>query len=110
MAQIDVGVLAGEVAKAMGSTLAAYGSDAASYAKTEGEKIAVSIRQIIELYAGGKIDAEEARLKLDLQKNTTRIVLLSVEGIGIIAAEQAINAGLSVIRGAVNSAIGFALL
>lgn len=110
MAQIDVGALTGEIGNAMAAVLVGGGKTAAIYAKNEAEKIAISIRQIGELYASGIIDAEEARLKLDIQKNTSRTMLLAVKGIGILAAEQAINAGVSVVRDTVNKALGFALL
>jgi transposase len=110
MAQIDVGALTGDMAGAMTGALLGGGKTAAIYAKNEAEKIAISIRQIAELYASGIIDAEEARLKLEIQKNTSRTMLLAVKGIGILTAEQAINAGLGVVRGAVNTALGFALL
>ena len=110
MAQIDVGALTGEIGSAMAAALAGGGKTAAIYAKNEAEKIAISIRQIGELYASGLIDAEEARLKLDIQKNTSRTMLLAVKEIGILTAEQAINAGMNVVRDAVNTALGFALL
>ena len=45
-----------------------------------------------------------------MQKNASRSVLLTVEGLGILAVEEAINAALDVIKGAANKAIGFALL
>jgi hypothetical protein len=110
MAQIDVGALTGEIGNAMAAVLAGGGKTAAIYAKNEAEKIAISIRQIGELYASGIIDAEEARLKLDIQKNTSRTMLLAVKGIGILTAEEAINAGVGTVRDAVNTALGFALL
>lgn len=110
MGQIDVSALTGEIAGAMTGVLMSGGKTAEIYAKNEAEKIAISIRQIGELYASGVIDAEEARLKLDIQKNTSRTMLLAVKGIGILTAEQAINAGLATVCGAVNTALGFALL
>jgi hypothetical protein len=45
-----------------------------------------------------------------MHKNTTKIVLLSVEVVGIVAAEQAINAALDTVKTAVNTAVGFGLL
>jgi len=110
MADLDVGDLASQVAGAMIGQLAAYGSDAESYAKAEAQKIAISIAHIGELLASGAIDEYEAKLKFDIQRNATRTMLTTVEGIGIIAAEQAINAGLNAIKGLVNGALKFALL
>jgi hypothetical protein len=38
------------------------------------------------------------------------MVLLTLEGLGLLAVEAAINAALKVVSDTVNSAIGFALL
>ena len=37
-------------------------------------------------------------------------VLLTIEGLGIVAVQNAINAALSVVKDTVNTAIGFTLL
>lgn len=72
--------------------------------------LAHSLIDIEEMKLDGTITEEQARLLLDMHKNTTKIVLLSVEVVGIVAAEEAINAALDSIKTAVNTAIGFALL
>lgn len=58
----------------------------------------------------GELDEEEARLYLDIRKNALRAVVLATEGIGLVAAENAINAALGAVRNAVNKALGFPLL
>jgi hypothetical protein len=58
----------------------------------------------------GFIITEQSRLKLSLQKNVFKTVLLTEAGIGLLAVENALNAALDLIKGAVNTAIGFALL
>ena len=45
-----------------------------------------------------------------MQKNATKTVFLTVEGLGILAVEAAMNAALKTIRDAVNTAVGFVLL
>ena len=84
--------------------------DIKSYAETESKKLAHTLILIEELYLSKKIDQDEVRLHLDIQRNSTRIVFLAIEGLGILAVEQAINAALAVIKDSVNKAIGFALL
>ncbi|MDI6765423.1 MAG: hypothetical protein QME52_01120 [Bacteroidota bacterium] len=80
------------------------------YAESEGKKLGECIITIEKMYIEGKISQEQAQLLLDIQKNAMRTVLLTVEGIGILAAEQAINAALNVVKDTVNTALGFTLI
>jgi hypothetical protein len=45
-----------------------------------------------------------------MQANASQSVLTAVETVGMIAAQDAINAALQVLTQVVNSAVGFALL
>ncbi len=45
-----------------------------------------------------------------MQLNASKAVLLTIEGIGLLAAEAAVNAVLDVIKDSVNTALGFAIL
>jgi hypothetical protein len=56
------------------------------------------------------LDEPRAKLLLDMQKNASSSVLQTVKGLSLLAAEQAINAALNVLRSSVNTAIGIALL
>jgi hypothetical protein len=80
------------------------------YAKAEFKKTAESIAMIVRLHAAGKLSKKKARLHMEIQKNASRTVLLTIEGLGIIAVEQAINAALGAVRDTVNTAIGFRLI
>jgi hypothetical protein len=80
------------------------------YAKSEGVKMAQCLATIASLVALGTIDEEEAKLHLEIQKQAARSILLTVEGLGALAVEAAINAALAVAKDAVNSALGFALV
>jgi len=80
------------------------------YAESELKKLGENLLLIEKLRAAGEMSEEEARLYLDMQKLAMRNVLISIEGIGIITAERAINAALGVVRDSVNKALGFALL
>ena len=84
--------------------------DIESFAKTEFQKLAHTLVSIGEQLAGGVINQEQAELLLDMQKNATRAVFTTVEGLGILAAEAAINAALDAVKGIVNSAVKFTLL
>ncbi|MEO6455152.1 MAG: hypothetical protein ABIN97_13815 [Ginsengibacter sp.] len=56
------------------------------------------------------ITKAQAKLLVSMQKNTIKMVLLSEKGLGLLAAEEAINAALNAIKTAVNTATGFVLL
>jgi hypothetical protein len=98
------------IANAMLGVLQKGGTALAEYAKSEAAKFAQSIETIGTLYASQQIDQDEAAAQLALQKAASQTVLTSIEGIGVILAGQAINAGLQAVAGIVNKAIGFALL
>jgi hypothetical protein len=84
--------------------------DIEAYAKSEGVKMAQCLATIESLVAAKKMDEEEAKLQLDIQKQAARSILLTIEGLGALAVEAAINAALSVAKDAVNSALGFVLI
>lgn len=102
------------VAQSMGTAfLSSLKNDAPSiktYAEEEGKKFAQSLAMIEALKIAGKIDEAEAKLHLEIQKNATRTVFLTVRGLGALAVENAINAALSAVRGMVNTALGISLL
>jgi predicted deacylase len=85
-------------------------SDVRDYAEGEAEKMALTLAKITDLRTSGKIDEQQAQALLEMQKHSMRMVLLTVEGIGLITAQNAINAALGAVRTVVNSSIGFGLL
>ncbi len=83
---------------------------AKDYAETEFKKIGEQILLIEKRKLTGEITEEEAKLLLRMQANASKAVLLTIEGIGLLAAEAAINAVLKVIKDTVNAAIGMAVV
>jgi hypothetical protein len=45
-----------------------------------------------------------------MQKNSALAVLLTVQGLGLLTVESAINAALGAVKETVNTALGFLLL
>lgn len=84
--------------------------DIKEYGEAEAKKLAQTLVMIEALKESGKINKRQATLHLEIQKNATRTVLLTLEGLGVLAVEGAINAALKVVKDAVNTAVGFALL
>jgi signal transduction protein with GAF and PtsI domain len=80
------------------------------YAETEFKKIAETIATIAKMVAAGQMGEEEAKLHLQIQASASRAVLLCVEGLGLLAAEAAINAALASVKDLVNAALPFKLL
>lgn len=107
---IDVDHLVHEMSNAAASVLKTKWPDVKSYAETEFRKIGQTIERIARELAAGDITEEQATLLLDMQKGASRSVMITVEGMAVIAAEQAINAAFDAVRQTVNTAIGFGLI
>ncbi len=87
------------------------GADAVKkYLKTESEKLAITLRMILEGAAKGEISPEEAKILLQMQKTAARSVLTAAEGLSVLTAEAAINSALGAVKDFVNSRVGFPLL
>jgi hypothetical protein len=107
---IDVDRLVQDMAAAAATILKTRWPDVKSYAETEFRKIGETIALIAREWARGEITEEQATLLLDMQKGASRSVMITVEGMAVVAAEQAINAAFDSVRRTVNAAIGFALI
>lgn len=107
---INVDELLGDMLGAAKDVLSEKWPDIEDYAETELKGIAEGIALIEKLHISGSISDEQAKLLLDMKKNTAKIVLLSMEGLGLLAVEQAINAALDVVRETVNESLDFTLL
>jgi hypothetical protein len=108
--QLDAGALAEQMLAAALPILIKNAQDAEAFAETEFTKIAQTIVSIGELVAAGQINQQQAGLLLDMQKSASRTVLLTLKGLALLAVEEAINAALDVVAGAVNVALGFKLI
>ncbi len=107
---IDAGALAKQMFDAAFAVLKGKAPSIAGYVQGECAKIAQTFITIEDGAQSGQISPDEAAVLLDMQKSATRSVLLSAEGLGLLAVEQAINAALDVVRPIVNAALGFALV
>ncbi len=81
-----------------------------TYAEAEFKKLGETVIAVQKSKLAGNITEEEARLLMDMQKNAMRSVMLTVEGLGIIAVEEALNAALDVVRSTINTAVGWTIL
>ena len=107
---LNASVLATNMLNAAKGVLAEKWPEIKDYAETETKKLAESLVMIEKLKLAREISNEQAKLHLDIQKNATRTVLLAIEGLGILAVEQALNAAFAAVKDTVNTAVTFALL
>ena len=107
---LDTGDIASSMLGAMKQVLSKYWHVVSSYAESESKKTAETLATIEQELITKQIDQVQASALLDIQKHATRTVLLTVEGIGLVAAETAINSAFGAIRTLVNDAVGFNLI
>lgn len=110
MSEINVQELASKMLDAAKNVFASKWPEAKDYAESEFKKIAEAVAFIETQRAIGEMSDEKAKLHLDMQKNAAKMMLLCLEGLGLIAVEQAINAALAAVKETVNTALGFAIL
>lgn len=110
MAKIDVSELVAKMSEAAAAKLSDAWPSVADFATEEFRKLGQAVIFVQCQHAEGKMTEQQARLHMQIQKNAARIVLLTIEGLGILAVEAAINAALAVVKETVNTAVGFALL
>lgn len=99
-----------DILAALKGTLTEKWPEIKEYGEAESKKLAQAIVMIEALKVSGKINEEQAALHLEIQKNASRTVLLTIEGLGVFAVEAAINAAFNAVKDAVNTALGFSLL
>jgi len=84
--------------------------DIKEYGESEAKKLAQTLLMIEALKISGEINEKQAQIHLKIQENSTRMVFLTVEGLGILAVEAALNAALDAVKQTVNKAVGFLLI
>lgn len=104
--KIDIDKLLKGMLEAAGGVLKKQWPKAKDYAENEFRKLLLEAQHIGKLKAAGKITEQEAVYLMDMQRNASRAVMLTIEGLGILAIEAAINAALAVVRDTINSALG----
>ena len=110
MSSINVDQLVTSMLQAAQGGLADKWPEARDYAESEFKKIGQAIAFIEAQRALSLMSDEKAQLHLEMQKNAAKTMLLTLEGLGILAVEAVINAALDAVKSAVNTALGFALI
>jgi hypothetical protein len=110
MPDLSVSDLMNDMLGAVKASLGKDFSKAKDFAKPEFQRLARSLVDIAKLVAEKKVNQQQARSLLAIHRNTTQTVLLTIEGLGVIAVENALNAAFDVIRTTVNRVVKFALV
>jgi hypothetical protein len=107
---LSTSALAKQMLTAAKGEIADKWPDVKIYAESEAKKLAQTLIMIEKLKASGRITKKQADILIDMQKQTARVVLLTIEGLNLLAAEAAINAAIKSVRESVNGAIGWRLI
>jgi len=107
---LDTGKLSQQIVAAFHGSLRERWPEIQAYGESEALKLAQTLVMIETLRQTGKITPAQAALHLEIQKNACRSVLLTLEGLNLLAVEAALDAALGVLRETVNGALGFTLL
>ena len=110
MPNIDITTLASQMLTAVKPSLQQHWNDVRPFAETEMQKLAATALQIELGQRDGSLTKAQAEILLKMQANATSAVLTAVQTVGMIAAQDAINAAIGVLTAAVNTAVGFAFL
>ena len=110
MLQLNFNSLLNSMLNAAKGSLADNWPGISNLATVSLKTLANNLLEIEKMNIDGTITTPQANLLLDMQKNALKTVLLSEEGLGLLAAEAAINAVLDAVKTAVNTALGFALI
>jgi predicted ATP-grasp superfamily ATP-dependent carboligase len=106
---LDINKVASDMLQASASSLIKGGEQASEYASHEYAQFIEDIEHVQTMAEQGTISAAEAQALVDQHKMSMQAVLLCVEGLGVIAVQNAINAALQVLNTAIAAALGTAV-
>ena len=84
--------------------------EAKDFAEAEFKKLLENTEFLAKKVASGEMTPERAQRHLRMSKNAAEAVLLTIEGIGLDAAESAVNGALDIVKKAVNAALPVSIL
>ena len=107
---LDVNSILSDMINAAKTSLGDSWKDVKDIATASFKNLAQTLAEIEQMKLAGTITPEKAALMLDMQKQAVIIAIATEEALGLVAAQNALNAALDVVKGVVNTAIGFAIL
>ena len=110
MDTVDIQALGASMIDAARAALPGRGQALQATAEMELRRLAGALADIGDLLARGEIDQERARDLANIHRLSVRSVLRSVEGLGVLAADQTLQAVTGVAASVLNRIVGFKLL
>jgi hypothetical protein len=104
----DTDKVVSDMLQASASSLVKGGTQASEYASHEYAQFIDDIEHVQTMAEQGTITPAEAQALVDQHKMSMQAVLLCIEGLGVIAVQNAINAALQVLNTAISVALGAA--
>lgn len=84
------------------------GQQASAIASHEFQQYIINIEHIQTMAEEGNVTDQEAQFLVDQYKMSMKALLLTIEGLGVIATQKSINAAIDVLNSALNAALGAA--
>ena len=106
----DEKALLSDMLDAARQTMTENWSELQTFVEWESRHILESVDRIARLKEEGRIDEDQARLQMEIQRETFISLLLTVKGVRLVQAENAVNAVMSVLGKAANRMLGWSLL
>jgi replicative superfamily II helicase len=103
MPDIDIQQLVQKMLSASKGELGNHFKEARDYAAQSYKNILENADLLASKAANGELSEEQAKILLNMHIKAAQNVLLTIEGIGIVAAERAINAAIAVVKDAANA-------
>jgi len=110
MAGIDIEGVSEHMITAAKGLLGDKWEEAGVFAEREFRKFAQDMSEIARWKTTGAITEEQAAVLSRLHQRSMMMVLTALEGISLALAEKTINSSITVVRSAINSAIGWNIL
>lgn len=107
---LDPEALASQMIEAARGVVGGSWPKTRQYFEAESKMFAQRLASIAAMRAEGLISQARAKQHVEFQTEAWETALLAVKGLTQLMVEDALNAGIKVIRKAVNTAVGFALL
>ena len=83
---------------------------ARKFIESSARTLAANTKEVADWLAKGEVTVDEAQALMRMHERSAKMALTAAETIGLAMAERAINAAIDAVAGAVNKALGVALL
>jgi hypothetical protein len=110
MAEINIQKLTQDIVAAATGAAKGHATDLKQYVEAQAKLIAEGVKQIASDRIQNKMTDDDVRFAFDQIKESEATSLLAIEVTLKAAAQDAINAAISVAEAAINKAVGIALL